>query len=240
VNRPEARSDSLNVTVIGGTSGIGLELARAYAAGGAHVVLSSRDAERASEVAHGLGASARGIGLELARPEEIAGALAGVGRVDYLVLAAVERDENTVREYEVERAIRLVTQKIVGYTEVVHALIPAYTPETSILLFGGLAKARPYPGSTTITTVNGAVASLVRTLAVELAPIRVNALHPGVVVDTPFWSSKPAAVLEEVRSRTPTGRLVEVRDVVDAARFLLENRSMNGVNLDVDGGWLLL
>jgi NAD(P)-dependent dehydrogenase (short-subunit alcohol dehydrogenase family) len=80
----------------------------------------------------------------------------------------------------------------------------------------------------------------VRTLAVELAPIRVNALHPGVIGDTPAWSGKPEAVLESLRERTPIGRLASTVDVVDAAVFLLENRAVNGVNLEVDGGWMLL
>ena len=155
------------------------------------------------------------------------------------MLAAIERDDNSIREYDVARATRLVTLKLVGYTEVVHALAPRLTGDASILLFGGLAMMRPYPGSTTITTVNGGISSMVRSLAIELAPVRVNAIHPGIVGDTPAWSAKPPAVLEAVRVRTPLGRLVDTEEVVDAAAFLLENGGVNGVNLPVDGGWLL-
>ena len=157
----------------------------------------------------------------------------------HLVVAAIDRDENTVREYDIRRAARLVTLKLVGYTEVVHALASDCLPDASIVLFGGLAKDRPYPGSTTVTTVNGGVTGLVHTLAVELAPVRVNGIHPGVVGDTPAWSGKPAEVLERIVARTPTGRLVAMDDVVHAVLFLLENPSANGVNLAVDGGWLL-
>jgi NAD(P)-dependent dehydrogenase (short-subunit alcohol dehydrogenase family) len=105
-------------------------------------------------------------------------------------------------------------------------------------LFGGLALRRPYPGSTTVTTVNGGITGLVHTLAVELAPIRVNGIHPGVVGDSPYWSGKTAA-LDDVSSRTPIGRPVTMQEVVGASMFLLENDAMDGVNLDVDGGWLL-
>ncbi len=105
-------------------------------------------------------------------------------------------------------------------------------------MFGGLAKDRPYPGSTTVSTVNGGVTGW-STLATELAPVRVNAIHPGIVGDSPYWSGKPAAVLEGVRSRTPTGRLVTMADIVDAVVFLLENPSVNAANLPVDGGLLL-
>ena len=70
------------------------------------------------------------------------------------------------------------------------------------------------------------------TLAVELAPIRVNALHPGIVGDSPYWAGKPAAVLDAVLARTPLGRLVTMDEIVHAAMFLLENGAVNGVNLD--------
>jgi NAD(P)-dependent dehydrogenase (short-subunit alcohol dehydrogenase family) len=75
---------------------------------------------------------------------------------------------------------------------------------------------------------------------VELAPLRVNAIHPGVVGDSPAWSGKPPEVLERVRVRTPTGRLATMEDIAGAVIFLLENQAVNGVNLSVDGGWLLL
>jgi NAD(P)-dependent dehydrogenase (short-subunit alcohol dehydrogenase family) len=89
-----------------------------------------------------------------------------------------------------------------------------------------------------VTTVNGGVTGLVHTLAVELAPRRVNGIHPGIVGDSPYWAGKDAA-LERTRERTPLGRLVTMDEVVDASIFLLENGGVNGVNLDVDGGWLL-
>ncbi len=235
-----SRTVAGSVVIVGGTSGIGRRLAEAYAGRGRHVVISGRDLERTREVAAAIAGDVEALALDLAEPEGIAERLEAVGDVDHLVLAAIERDENSVRDYDVGRARRLVTLKLVGYTEVVHALVPRLTEEASILLFGGLALKRPYPGSTTITTVNGAVSGLVRTLAVELAPIRVNALHPGVVGDTPAWRDRPAALLEALRSRTPLGRLVETDDVVDAAIFLLENRAATGINLELDGGWLLV
>jgi NAD(P)-dependent dehydrogenase (short-subunit alcohol dehydrogenase family) len=133
-----------------------------------------------------------------------------------------------------------MTMKLVGYAEVIHALAPRFTPNASIVLFGGQAKERPYPGSTTVSTVNGGIATMVHTLAVELAPLRVNAIHPGIVGDSPAWSGKPPEVLERVRVRTPTGRLPTMADIAGAVLFLLDNQSVNGVNLSLDGGWLLL
>jgi len=86
--------------------------------------------------------------------------------------------------------------------------------------------------------VNGAVSSMIRTMAVELAPIRFNAIHPGVIGDTPAWSDKPDA-LAAIAARTPGGRLATTENVVDAVKFLFNNKGVNGINLVVDGGWML-
>ncbi|MFC8241871.1 SDR family NAD(P)-dependent oxidoreductase [Streptomyces chartreusis] len=227
-----------SVLVVGGTSGIGREFARMRARQGDEVVVTGRDAHRAGTVAKEIGA-AQGLALDLSRPAGIAAALAGVGRVDHLVIAGVSRDENRVADYDIEAALRLVTLKLVGYTEVVHALGPRLHDDSAVVLFGGQAKERPYPGATTVATVNAGVRGLVNTLAVELAPVRVNAVHPGVVGDSPYWAGKPAEVLAGLRARTPGGRLATMADVVDAVDFLLRNRSVNAVELAVDGGWLL-
>ena len=228
-----------NIVIVGGTRGIGRELARVFAGRGRKVVLTGRDEANARAVAQEIGGGARGVGLDLCAPMEIAGVLDGIGPVDHLVLAAIDRDTNSAREYDIAKAIELVTLKLVGYTEVVHRLLPAMTPAASILLFGGLAKDRPYPGSTTVSTVNGGVTGMVHTLAVELAPIRINAIHPGIVGDSPMWRDNEA-MLENVTKRTPIGRPVTMAEIVGACLFLLENGGVNGVNLAVDGGWLLL
>jgi NAD(P)-dependent dehydrogenase (short-subunit alcohol dehydrogenase family) len=222
------------VVVIGGNRGIGREIARHYADAGVEVVLSATEAARGEAAATEIGA-ARGIGLDLAQPETIADSLAPIGQVRYLVAVAIDRDDNRISEYSIERAVHLVTLKLVGYAAVVAALRDRLSDESAIVLFGGLAKDRPYPGSTTVSTVNGGIVGLTRTLVWELAPIRVNAIHPGIVEDSPFWAGKN---LDAFLSRTPTRRLNRMADVVDAVRFLLENPAMNGVDLRVDGGWM--
>ena len=226
------------VVIVGGTHGLGNDLGRHYVEAGRRVIVTGRDPERAEKAAAELGDTAEGLAFDLSEPASIAPALAGVGSVDRLVLAALQRDLNTVKDYDIEAAIHLVTLKLVGYTEVVHTLLDRLTPDASILLYGGLAKLRPYPGSTTITTINHGVDGLVATMAAELAPIRVNALHPGIVADSPFWAEKTEA-LEATKAKTPTGRLVVMRDVTDAAVFLLENPSMHGAEVRIDGGWSL-
>jgi len=225
------------IVVIGGTKGLGREVCRHYLDQGREVVLSGRDPDRAAAVAAELGGKARGIGLELTELDRIAAGLADVGPVAHLVLSGIDRGTNSVAEFDTAQAVALATQKLVGYIEVVHALRSRLSDDSSIVLFGGQARVRPYPGSTMVSTVNGGVIAMVRTLSVELAPIRVNSIHPGIVGDSPFWAEKPAQVLENFRSGTLTGQLATMSDVVDATVFLLENRSVNGVDLVVDGGW---
>jgi NAD(P)-dependent dehydrogenase (short-subunit alcohol dehydrogenase family) len=233
-------SDSTFV-IVGGTSGIGLEIARDTIARGDRVLITGRDQARTEEIAATLGPEASGVALDISEPSTIAGQLQSIDRVNGLVLAAIDRDQNTIRDYSFERAIRLVTLKLVGYAETVHALVDRLEPsvDTGIVLFGGRAKDIPYPGSTTVSTINGGVVGLVNTLALELAPIRVNALHPGIVGDSPFWAGKPAGVLDQYQKRTPGGELVTMADVVDATQFLLRNRGVSAVNLYVDRGWAI-
>jgi NAD(P)-dependent dehydrogenase (short-subunit alcohol dehydrogenase family) len=226
-----------SVVIVGGTAGIGLEVARHYQGTGRPVVITGREEGRAKEIAGDLGEGVTGLGFDLGDPASIGPAVSQVGPVARLVLAAIGRDANPVRNYDYAAAVSLTTMKLVGYTETIHALLDHLEEESSVLLFGGRAKDRPYPGSTTVTTVNGGVSALIRTLAIELAPIRFNAIHPGIVGDSPFWKDKP---LDAVLARTPTGRLATMADVVDATVFLLENPSVNGVNLYVDGGWMLM
>lgn len=225
------------VLIVGGTGGLGREVARHYSEKGNPVIITGRDVSRAGEIAGAIGDGVTGLGFDLGDPMSIAGALADVGPVSRLVLAAIARDNNPVKEYTLDGAINLTTMKLVGYTETIHTLLDRFTDDTSVVLFGGRAKDRPYPGSTTVTTVNGGVSSLIRTLAIELAPIRFNAIHPGIVGDSPFWVDKD---LDGVVARTPTGKLTTMADVVDATVFLLENPAVNGVNLYVDGGWMLM
>ena len=225
--------------IVGGTAGIGAEIARALAQRGGEVVITGRNAESARSVASTLGKNVRAIGFDISKPHHIKDALAGVGTVQNLVIGAIERDTNTVKDYNIDRAINLVTMKLVGYTAVIHALHARLVSNASIVLFGGLAKERPYPGSTTVTAVNGAVTSMVRTFATELAPMRVNAIHPGIIGDSPYWAGKTEALARTV-ARTPIGRLATMQEVVHATLFLLDNEAINGVNLNVDGGWVLL
>jgi NAD(P)-dependent dehydrogenase (short-subunit alcohol dehydrogenase family) len=227
-----------SLLIVSGTHGIGKELARHYAGQGWSVVLAGRDGSHAKSVAEEIGGDTRGVSLDLSEPEQIADALTDVGQVDHIVLSAIARDLNYVTEYDIAKARYLATMKLVGYTAVVSALTDRLPDNASIVLFGGRAKDRPYPGSLTVSTVNGGISGLVRAMAVQLAPRRVNAIHPGVVGNSPYWTEN-REFIDKVREATPTGRNVTMEDVVDGVDFLIRNESVNGIDLYVDGGWLL-
>lgn len=227
------------VVIAGATNSLGTSIAKHYVDREHRVVVSSRSMERAEALAKELGGDTVPVAFDLADPSTIGPALADVDDVLHVVVMGLYRDDNKVREYNYEEAIKLVTLKLVGYTEVVHVLHSRMRENASILVFGGLAKDQPYPGSTTITTVNGAMSTLINSLAIELSPIRANAIHPGQVGDSPAWMAKPKEVLDNLKSRTAMGRLVTVEEVTSASVFLLENGGVNGVNLRVDGGRMM-
>jgi len=229
-------SAARTAVVLGGTSGIGKEIVKSLAAKGSTVYLSGRTMQSAQKAASEIGLGTIGLAVDLSMPETIAEALASIESVNDLVIPAIERDSNTIADYNLERAIRLVTLKLVGYAEAIHVLRERFTPDASIVLFGGLAMQRPYPGSTTVSTVNGGVVGMVNSLSTELAPVRINAVHPGIIGDSPFWENKDNS---HIIARTPLGRLVTMQEIVHSVEFLLENSGVNGVNLAVDGGWLL-
>src|SRR3990172_10293082 len=134
------------VVVVGGTCELGKDLAKHYADKGHRVVITSRDLGRAQATAKDIGGKCVGIAADLSAPHQIAPALAEVDDVLHLALVALHRDENKVREYNIDEAIKLVTLKLVGYTECVHVLSSRMQEDASILIYGGVAGNQPYSG----------------------------------------------------------------------------------------------
>ena len=223
--------------VIGGASeGVGGVLARKFAGRGDNVIVTSRDSSRAEAAAKEIGGVTRGLAIDLSQPATIAAALETVTEVDNVVITAMESVPVTLADFRIDDAVRSVTIKLVGYAEAVRVLRDRFRPGASVVLFGGLAKERPYPGSTMVTTFNAGLTGLVKTLAAEIAPHRVNAVHPGLIGDSPKWRDVPG---HPHVAATPIGRLVTMAEVADATDFLLRNAGMNAQDLYIDGGFLI-
>jgi NAD(P)-dependent dehydrogenase (short-subunit alcohol dehydrogenase family) len=229
-----------HMVVVGGTSGIGLPLAQAAHALGCTLTVAGRGAERAAAIAKSIGSNVVGRHLDLEDRESIRAALAEGPPIDHLVLVAIDPLATSVKTFDVAAANKALHVKLTGYLEVAHTVLPRLKSTSAIVLFGGLAKSRPYMNSTMVTVANAGIVGVMNTLAVELAPIRVNSVSPGLVGDSPKWTaaaSKGAKpFIDALTAKTPAKRLASVSDVIDAVFFLLDNRSVNGHDLHVDGG----
>ena len=227
------------VLIVGGTGGIGRELAAHYVEKGRDVIITGRDPE-ATRRQSPPSSAAECISqcFDLAHPETIGSALADVGPVDKLVLCAIARDNNPVREYDVESAASLATMKLVGYTEV-----DPHPPRSVLRRERGRALRRTGQGPALSRLDHGDrgqrrgrhddhhLRCRTGTDQVQCHPSRDCRRQPVLEGQVAGRRASPAL---------PTGRLATMEDVVDATVFLLENRSVNGVNLYVDSGWLMM
>ena len=228
-----------HVVVIGGTRGLGLAVAKASVAAGARVTITGRDEALAKERAHELGPVAAGAACELTDWDSIGRLFEGLDPIDHLVLAALDRDQNTIAGFRPDDCARTALMKNVGYATAVAKAVPKFTDHASVVLFSGLSMLRPVPGSTTISMANAGIIGLTNTLAVEIAPVRANAVTPGIVVGTDAVDHADpvrADWYEAMRQRTPAKRLPTPDDIVAAVFLLLDCPGINGTNLIVDAG----
>jgi NAD(P)-dependent dehydrogenase (short-subunit alcohol dehydrogenase family) len=232
------------VVVLGGTAGIGLATAQAAAAAGARVVVASSNPANVAKALAELPSGAQGETVDLTREPEIEALFARLGAFDHLVYTAGEvLALFPLREVEIDAAQRFFQTRYWGaYTSVKYAA-PHINAGGSIVLSSGSAVLRPMAGWTVSASILGAIEALTRALAVELAPIRVNAVRPGLV-RTELWREFPAEVRDEL-FRThgralPVGRVGEASDLARSYLHLMEQEYATGGILTVDGGGLLV
>ena len=231
---------SEHIVIVGGTSGIGLSLARSAYALGCKVTIAGRGAEHAAEIAKSIGQGVTGHHVDLEDVPSIRSGLSEETAIDHLVLMPLYSLTTTVKDFKIAEANRVLQTKLTGYIEAVSVALPRFRPTSSIVLFGGLAKTRPYPTSTIISVANAGIVGMMNTMVFELAPIRVNSVSPGLVGDSPKWDAVVKKgenpFINAMVARTPTRQLARMTDVIDAVFFLLDNQSVNGVDLAIDGG----
>ena len=218
----------MKAVFLGGSSGIGLAAARLAVAAGWHVTIASRHPERAD-------IEATRAPLDVTDAEAVRAFFTGLGPVDHLVSSTVARAGGTAKELDLGAARTAFETKLWGP----FAAIQAADVTRSIVLLSGAAASTPMRGGASTAAVNGAVEALVRTLAVELAPVRVNAVSPGII-DTPTWAAMAAdereALFTRLAAALPVGRVGSAEDVADAIWHLLTNEFVTGTVLHVDGG----
>lgn len=226
-----------HVVVIGGTKGLGLDIARAATVLGAHVTVAGRDQERAHAAARELGDLATGRSCDLTDFGSIEQFFAEIDVVDHLILTALDRDFNSINDFRADDSASTMLMKTVGYAEAVHKALPKFSSDASVVLFSGLSMWIPMPGSTTISMANAGVIGLMNSLASQIAPVRVNAVTPGVIMGTEAVDEADQVRLEtfeRLRQRTPGKRLPTPEDIVAATFALTDNPGINAANLVVD------
>ena len=226
------------VLVIGGTKYLGLRIAAELDGIGAHVVVSGRDGDQAHAAAATL-SNARGLRLDVTDENDIIAAAAELATVDHVVVTAAAPHNVPVGELDRAAVTRAFDAKVIGPLLVAKHFAPRITPGGSLLLFSGVAAWTPSPGYAVMGVTNGAVAFTVSHLARELAPVRVNAIAPGIV-DSGKYDAMAVedrqAFFDASAAKTLAGRVGSADDVVDAVMWLLAAGFVSGETIHVDGG----
>ncbi|MFD3581210.1 SDR family oxidoreductase [Streptomyces sp. NPDC058683] len=232
------------VVVVGGTSGIGLAVAEGAAREGARVVVASRRQESVDAALKVLPEDAEGQVLDATDEDAVRGFFARIGGYDHLVFTAGESLLlETVAETSVVAARRFLDTRLFGAYTAVKYGAGSIRPGGSVVLTTGTAGQRPMPGSSVASALCGAMESLTRALAVELAPLRVNVVSPGVV-RTELWRELPEAdrdgLFRSSAESLPVGRVGEPADVAEAYLYLMRGGYSTGSVVVVDGGGSLV
>ncbi|WP_224360516.1 SDR family oxidoreductase [Hyalangium versicolor] len=232
-----------HVIVIGGSSGIGLGVAKASLDAGASVTIVGRSPDKLAAAAAQLGGvqGLRTFAADITQEDQAHTLFREHPPANHVVLTAVYSHAQPIRQLELIHAHRTIDSKLVAALLIAkHARIEL---GGSLVFTTGVAADRPGPSGSIVAAVNGAVHSLVRALAIELAPIRVNALSPGWV-DTPLWDTLAGSAkqqrLEQHGQRLLTRRTGTPADLGHAALFLMTNGFTTGEVLNVDGGHRLV
>jgi NAD(P)-dependent dehydrogenase (short-subunit alcohol dehydrogenase family) len=232
------------VVILGGTSGIGLATAKAAQREGAFIVVASSSRQRVDSALSALQGKAEGEVVDLSDEARVRAFFERVGAFDHLVFCAGETLHlQTLDKMELDQARGFVNLRFWGALMAVKYGSPHIRTGGSITLTTGVAALRPRKGWTVAASICGAVEALTRALAVELAPIRVNAVCPGVV-KTELWSdmaeSDRAAMYRDIGQKLPVGRVGEADDLAQAYLYLMREGYGTGQVIVVDGGAVLV
>ncbi|MEV4014729.1 SDR family oxidoreductase [Nonomuraea angiospora] len=230
----------MRVVIVGGTSGIGLAAAARLAAGGAEVVVTGRSEERLRSALKQLGDQARGEVVDARDTGAMRALFEGLGAVDHLVVTVTGRGgAGPLSSLTDEGLTEAWRNKLVPHLLTAQAALGVLNPEGSITFVTAASAGAALPGIATLAAVNGAIEAAVPGLAVELAPIRVNAVSPGVI-ETDWWSEigdeARAAFMEGAAESLPVRRVGRPEDVAATIEYVVRNAYTTGIVLTVDGG----
>lgn len=227
------------VVVVGGSSGIGLAVAHKAAAEGAVVHIVGRSGDRLRRAKAIMAAPVTLHEADIRREADVLTLAGNIPLVDHLVISAADNVFKPFAEITTGEIEAMLSTKFWGAIHLIRHLAPQLDSRGSITFFGGAAAHKASPGASIVAALNASMEGLARTLALELAPIRVNTLSPGVV-NTPAWDVLPAgdraATMAAIGASLPAGRVGTPDDLADAALFLMLSGYTTGTVLQVDGG----
>jgi NAD(P)-dependent dehydrogenase (short-subunit alcohol dehydrogenase family) len=226
------------VVVVGGSSGIGFSSAELAKAEGADVVIASHNPERLNAAAAKLGVKA--IAADVTSDESIAALFQKCGPVDHVVVTAAQLRTGPFKTVAMDDVRGTMEGKLWGAWRVARSA--DIRPGGSLTLVSGYLSIRPRPNSAIISVANGALESLTRALALELAPVRVNCVSPGIV-DTPIRAAMPEAARRDMLAKTaaglPVGRVGVGEDIARQIHAFMTIGFMTGSIVYLDGGGLV-
>jgi NAD(P)-dependent dehydrogenase (short-subunit alcohol dehydrogenase family) len=224
---------------------MGFEVAKRALDAGAEVVLAGRSLERLHAARTSLGADrVEVVTIDIGERSQVAALFAHVGRFDHLVVTAADLPYGPVMELTERDLMRAVRSKLLGPVFAAQESAARIKPGGSITFTSGIAARRPMRGGSAAAAINSGLEGLVRALAVELAPLRVNAVSPGWT-DTPIWDGimaqdRKKEAFAAMAARLPCGRVGQAKDIAKAIIFLMTSEFSTGTVLDVDGGQRLV
>ncbi|MET7998632.1 SDR family oxidoreductase [Amycolatopsis sp. NPDC005232] len=229
--------ENRTVLVIGRPSGIARAVTLAARAEGAQVVVAGRDKAKLEQAYDDEGIRAEEVDVTV--DASITALAERLGSVDHLVTTASSRARGRLEELDRDALRRSFDTKVIGPVMLAKHFAPHLAAGGSFTLFSGVAAFKPAVGFLGVAITNGAADFLTRSLSLELAPIRVNAISPGVI-DTGIWDAMgeegKAAYFEHFRTHNPARRIGTVDDIASAVLFAMTNPFLTGVTLRVDGG----
>jgi NAD(P)-dependent dehydrogenase (short-subunit alcohol dehydrogenase family) len=235
--------ENKRIVILGGTSGIGLAVAEAAVAEGARVVVASSNPDRVAEALRALPSGAEGRALDLTDEPAVEAFFAATGAFDHLVYTAGEALALApLAETDTAEARRFFELRYWGAVAAAKHGHGKIRPGGSIVFTSGVAGTRPRPGWAVAASICSAMEGLTRALAVELAPLRVNIVSPGMV-KTPLWRGLPeearAALYAAEAARLPVGHVAESQEIAAGYLYLMHQTFGTGQTLTIDGGGLL-
>lgn len=228
-----------HVVIVGGSSGIGFAIAQLALTRGARVTIAGRSQSKLADATKRLEGRAKSVVMDLGDAQAAQAGFKEIGAFDHFVSTAADLTYGPLATMDRAAIERMLAGKFWGPINLVQHGVSHLQAGGSILLFSGLAADRPGAGTAMVSALNAGVEGLVRALAVELAPVRVNAISPGVV-ETEGWAFMDEAsrkgFFADLAPKLPARRIGAPADLADAALFALINPYLTGEVLHVNGG----